>query len=102
VISPWAKANYVDHAVTDQTSILRLIEDVVLEGERLGQGSFDARSGSLNGMFNFNRSEPQNLRKVLLDSDTGLVLSNDMMRPYDILTGEVLHTSSKELTTNGG
>jgi phospholipase C len=75
VISPWAKANYVDHAVTDQTSILRLIEDVFLEGERLGQGSFDARSGSLNGMFNFNRSEPQNLRKVLLDPDTGLVLS---------------------------
>jgi spore coat protein A len=28
--------------------------------------------------------------------------ANDMMRPYDILTGEVLNTSSKELSTNGG
>ncbi len=30
VISPWAKANYVDHTVTDQTSIIRLIEDLYL------------------------------------------------------------------------
>lgn len=27
VISPYAKRNYVDHAVNDQTSILRFIED---------------------------------------------------------------------------
>jgi len=27
VISPWAKPNYVDHTVTDQTSVLRFIED---------------------------------------------------------------------------
>ena len=75
VISPWAKANYVDHAVTDQTSILRLIEDVFLNGQRLGQGSFDASSGSLEGMFDFSKDSPQNLRTVLLDPETGLVKS---------------------------
>ncbi|MDR3388950.1 MAG: alkaline phosphatase family protein [Rudaea sp.] len=53
VISPWAKRNYVDHAVTDQTSILRFIEDNWLKGTRVGQGSFDAVAGSLNNMFDF-------------------------------------------------
>ena len=75
VISPWAKPNYVDHTVTDQTSILRFIEDVFLDGKRLGGGSFDARSGPLNGMFNFSKKEPQNLRRVILDPATGLVKS---------------------------
>jgi phospholipase C len=75
VISPWAKPNYVDHTVTNQTSILRLIEDVFLNGQRLGQGSFDATSGSLNSMFDFSKDKPQNLRIVLLDPDTGLVTS---------------------------
>ena len=27
VISPFARQNYVDHTVTDQTSVLRFIED---------------------------------------------------------------------------
>jgi phospholipase C len=27
VVSPWAKQNFVDHSVTDQTSIMRFIED---------------------------------------------------------------------------
>ena len=73
VISPWAKANFVDHTQTDQTSILRLIEDLFLGGQRLGAGSFDASSGSLNGMFDFSSSNPKNLHKVLLDPETGLV-----------------------------
>jgi len=73
IISPWAKANYVDHTVTDQTSILRLIEDVFLGGQRLGAGSFDATSGSLNGMFDFSSSKPKNFHEILLDPETGLV-----------------------------
>lgn len=73
VISPWAKPNYVDHTITDQTSILRLIEDTCLGGKRIGGGSFDAQSGPLNGMFDFSRSKPQNARRVLLDPETGLV-----------------------------
>ena len=72
VVSPWAKTNYVDHTVTDQTSILRLIEDVYLDGKRLGGGSFDASSGSLLGMFNFSKKAPQNATRLLLDPDTGL------------------------------
>ena len=27
VISPWARQNFVDHSITDQSSILRFIED---------------------------------------------------------------------------
>src|SRR6202012_1424670 len=41
VISPWAKSNFFDHTITDQTSILRFVEDNWLGGERIGQGSFD-------------------------------------------------------------
>lgn len=73
IVSPWAKTNYVDHTVSDQTSILRLIEDLYLNGERLGGGSFDAQSGSLLGMFDFSKGTPQNTGKLILDPDTGLV-----------------------------
>ena len=37
VISPWAKANFVDHTLTDQTSIIRFIEDNWLRGQRIGR-----------------------------------------------------------------
>jgi phospholipase C len=53
VISPYARRNYVDHSLTDQTSILRFIEDRFLNGERVGGGSFDAIAGPLDGMFDF-------------------------------------------------
>ena len=72
VVSPWAKKNYVDHTITDQTSILRMIEDLYLHGERIGQGSFDAQSGSLLGMFDFSKHKPRNTATILLDPDTGL------------------------------
>jgi len=52
-ISPWAQVSLVDHTLTDQTSILRFIEDNWLGGQRLGNGSFDAMAGPLAGMFNF-------------------------------------------------
>jgi phospholipase C len=53
VVSPWARQNYVDHSVTDQTSILRFIEDNWLGGQRLGSGSFDGIANSITQMFNF-------------------------------------------------
>jgi phospholipase C len=53
VISPWAKRNFVDHTVTDQTSVIRFIEDNWLGGQRIGHGSFDAIANSLTQMFNF-------------------------------------------------
>jgi phospholipase C len=52
VISPYAKRNYVDHTTTDQSSILRFIEDNWVGGQRI-TGSYDSLAGTLNGMFDF-------------------------------------------------
>ncbi len=68
VISPYAKANYVDHKTTDQSSILRFIEDNWNLG-RIGGGSFDAIAGSIDGMFDFDDG-PAN-SPLFLDPDTG-------------------------------
>ena len=53
VISPWARANYVDHTPLIQSSVLRFIEDNWLKGTRLGHGSFDAGASSIAGLFDF-------------------------------------------------
>jgi phospholipase C len=74
VISPYAKQNYVDHAITDLTSITRFIEDNWGLG-RLGDQSFDALANSLNGLFNFT-STPRAGRQLILDSTTGEVVSS--------------------------
>jgi phospholipase C len=71
VISPWAKSNFVDHSVTDQTSILRFIEDNWLNGQRLGQGSFDALANSLGSMLDF--TTMRNPGQYTLDPGSGLV-----------------------------
>ena len=52
VISPWAKANFVDSTLTDQSSIIRFIEDNWSLG-RIGGGSYDALAGPLTNMFDF-------------------------------------------------
>jgi phospholipase C len=52
VISPYARQNFVDNSVTDQSSILRFIEDNWNTG-RIGNQSFDALAGPLDGMFDF-------------------------------------------------
>ena len=52
LISPWAKVNYVDHSVTNQASVLRLIEDNWGLG-RIGDQSFDDGSGKLAGAIRF-------------------------------------------------
>jgi len=70
VISPYAKRNFVDHTITDQSSILRFIEDNWLGGQRI-TGSFDAIAGPLNNMFDFN--DPSNGGLYLLDPNKGLV-----------------------------
>src|SRR5262249_9079840 len=69
VISPFAKKNFVDHTVTDQTSILRFIEDNWNLG-RIGNQSFDALAGSLNNMFSFSEHEGHS-HKLFLDPNTG-------------------------------
>lgn len=52
VISPFAKQNFVDSTLADQTSILRFIEDNWQLG-RIGDQSFDALAGSLLNLFSF-------------------------------------------------
>jgi phospholipase C len=69
VISPWARTNYVDSSVTDVTSILRFIEDVFLDGRRIGGGSFDAIAGSLTPLFDF--ANPPRLSPLVLNARTG-------------------------------
>ncbi len=68
VISPWAKRNFVDHTVTDQTSIIRFIEDNWLHGQRIGQGSFDGIANSIDNVFDFENSH---LGRLFLDPVTG-------------------------------
>jgi phospholipase C len=69
VISAWSKQNFVDHTVTDQSSVIHFIEDNWLGGQRIGNGSFDAISNSIQQMFNFNQSP--SLKPFLLDENTG-------------------------------
>ncbi len=70
VISPFAKKNYVSHVLITQASIPQFIEDNWLNGERLGGGSFDATTGSIVDMFNFNKA---NSVKLVLDPTSGTV-----------------------------
>jgi phospholipase C len=69
VISPWAKENFVDHTVTDQTSIIHFIEDNWLGGQRIGQGSFDGIASSISQMFDFR--DKRNDGRLFLDPNTG-------------------------------
>jgi phospholipase C len=71
VVSPYAKANHVDHTLTDQTSTLAFIEDNWGLG-RVGDASYDRDAGSLTSMFDF-RSRP-NARPLILDEKTGAVV----------------------------
>jgi phospholipase C len=72
VISPFAKQNFVAHTVADQSSILRFIEDNWSLGQ-IGDQSFDAISGSILNLFDFNSYVPgRGLdRTLILDPDTG-------------------------------
>jgi phospholipase C len=96
VISPFARENYVEHTVSDQSSILRFIEDNWSLG-RIDQaapksvaqgGSFDQVAGTLDSMFEFGRDagrgdEPGERdddgrgrrRTLILDPDSGEVVS---------------------------
>ena len=75
VVSPWARQNFVDHSVTDQTSVLRFIEDNWLEGQRIGQGSFDAIANSITQMFDFSQDKNNPGNGFLLDPSTGQPIS---------------------------
>jgi phospholipase C len=68
-ISPWALENFVDHTVTDQTSVIRFVEDNWLNGQRIGQGSFDGIASSISQMFNF--SQIRSDGTLILSPSTG-------------------------------
>ena len=67
VISPFAKKNYVDHNLMDQSSILRFIEDNWSLG-RIGDQSFDAIAGSILDSFDFTTPHP---KPLILDPNSG-------------------------------
>jgi phospholipase C len=86
VISPYAKSNYVDHAILDTTSVLRFIEDNWQLGRidsldnpggaAPGQGSFDQFAGSIAGLFDFDDRYRDNRDDLplLLNDSTGEVV----------------------------
>jgi phospholipase C len=77
VISPWAKQNFIDHTLTDQSSSLRFIEEnwglehIDEVTPAAGQGSMDSVAGSVMNMFDFN-GKPNNQR-LILDPLTGAI-----------------------------
>jgi phospholipase C len=68
VISPFAKANFVDHTLTDQSSILKFIETNWSVGS-IGGGSFDTLEGTLNNLFDFSGKTKH--ATLTLDPNTG-------------------------------
>ena len=69
VVSTFAKPNFVDHSTTDQSSVLRFIEDNFGTG-RIGDGSLDAKAGSLANLFNLRKNEGEG-KRLFLDPQTG-------------------------------
>jgi phospholipase C len=73
IVSPWARRNFVDHSITDQSSVLRFIEDNWLGGQRI-QGSFDAIANSITQMFDFSQNNQDD--PLFLDPNTGEPVQN--------------------------
>jgi len=69
VISPYAKTNFVDHTLSDQSSVLRFIEEN-WGTPAIGGGSFDQLAGSLANLFDFG-NHAFGERRLILDPNTG-------------------------------
>jgi len=67
------RENFVDHTVTDQTSILAFIEANWHLGT-IGDQSFDTIAGTLNNMFDF--SHGHHSERLFLDPTTGTVVKH--------------------------
>ena len=79
LISPYARQNYVDHTMLDQSSVIRFIEDNWLNGQRIGNGSFDTIANSIASMLG---PQPNTCyRYVLLNDNTGLVTQTGCAQP---------------------
>jgi phospholipase C len=71
VISPWTRANYVSHQLTDTASVIKFVENNWLGGKRIGGGSYDAISISIGGLFQF---YVPRIKPLILDPATGAVV----------------------------
>jgi phospholipase C len=77
VISPYTRSNYVSNNLTDQASVTSFIEQNWLRGEQLGNGSYDAISGSLDapgGVLDFHTRPHFN--PVILNPTTGEIVKS--------------------------
>jgi phospholipase C len=70
LISPFAKENFVDHTLTDQSSVIRFVEDNFGLGQ-IGGGSADAYAGSVLNMLDFSKHPNNGNDLLLLDPSTG-------------------------------
>ena len=70
VVSPYTRPNFIDHSLTDQTSIIHFIEDNWHLGQ-IGNQLLDALAGSLTAMFDF--AHPR--APLLLDPKSGAPLA---------------------------
>jgi acid phosphatase/phospholipase C len=76
VVSPYARTNHVSHTYMSQASVVRFIEDNWLRGQRIGGGSFDATSGSIMDLFDFDQDHSHDFRTdaLFLDPTAGTVI----------------------------
>jgi phospholipase C len=81
IVSPFSKINFVDHSVTDQSSVIRYIEDRWLGGTRLGNGSTDEIAGSLCNMLDFKRTKHAD--PIFLDPIEGTLTTRSNLRPSE-------------------
>ena len=73
VVSPYAKKNFVDSTLIDQSSVVKFIEEN-WDLPQIGNGSFDQIAGPIDNMFNWNN---QRSEKLVLDPSTGQVVSEN-------------------------
>jgi phospholipase C len=69
VVSPFARANFVDHTLTDQSSIAKFVEDNWSLGRI--RGSFANIAGSLDHLFAFDDHHGATNPPLFLDPSTG-------------------------------
>jgi phospholipase C len=74
LISPFARQNFVDHSLNDTTSVLRFIEYNWGLGTIGDPQSFDVlASGTILGMFDFDKDHGHEGRELFLDQNTGVI-----------------------------
>ncbi|HEY2479390.1 MAG TPA: alkaline phosphatase family protein [Solirubrobacterales bacterium] len=75
VLSPYARQNYVDNTLTDQSSITRFIEENWQTGHT-GETSMANKAGTLSNMFDFEAGAPK-APKVFLDPANGEITGEE-------------------------